>query len=211
MRSAVGHYKAGRDNGDRKEGKMASEIRERIIDTAWKLFHEKGFSETTINDIIREAEISKGTFYYYFRSKDNMLDTLSVILDAEYERLAAEIPEDMDSFDKLLKINYEVHSFINDNIDYRLLAYLYSTQITKDQSSSLLDRNRFYFRFLEQIIEEGRRKGELTEELSVSETVKFYSLEERALVTDWCMNNGNYHLCEYSKKMFPMMIAGLRK
>ena len=211
MRSAVGHYKAGRDNGDRKEGKMASEIWERIIDTAWKLFHEKGFSETTINDIIREAEISKGTFYYYFRSKDNMLDTLSVILDAEYERLAAEIPEDMDSFDKLLKINYEVHSFINDNIDYRLLAYLYSTQITKDQSSSLLDRNRFYFRFLEQIIEEGRRKGELTEELSVSETVKFYSLEERALVTDWCMNNGNYHLGEYSKKMFPMMIAGLRK
>ena len=105
MRSAVGHYKAGRDNGDRKEGKMASEIRERIIDTAWKLFHEKGFSETTINDIIREAEISKGTFYYYFRSKDNMLDTLSVILDAEYERLAAEIPEDMDSFDKLLKSN----------------------------------------------------------------------------------------------------------
>ena len=54
-------------------------------------------------------------------------------------------------------------------------------------------------------------KGELTEELSVSETVKFYSLEERALVTDWCMNNGNYHLGEYSKKMFPMMIAGLRK
>ena len=80
-----------------------------------------------------------------------------------------------------------------------------------DHSSSLLDRNRFYFRFLEQIIEEGRRKGELTEELSVSETVKFYSLEERALVTDWCMNNGNYHLGEYSKKMFPMMIAGLRK
>ena len=197
--------------GRREEGKMASEIRERIIDTAWKLFHEKGFSETTINDIIREAEISKGTFFFFFRSKDNMLDTLSVILDAEYERLAAEIPEDMDSFDKLLKINYEVHTFINDNIDYRLLAYLYSTQITKDQSSSLLDRNRFYFRFLEQIIEEGRRKGELTEELSVSETVKFYSLEERALVTDWCMNNGNYHLGEYSKKMFPMMIAGLRK
>jgi hypothetical protein len=74
-----------------------------------------------------------------------------------------------------------------------------------------MDRNRFYFRFLEQIIEEGRSKGELTEELSVYETVKYYSLEERALVTDWCMNNGKYHLGEYSKKMFPMMIEGIRK
>ncbi len=190
---------------------MASGIREKIIDTAWRLFHENGFSGTTINDIIREAEISKGTFYYYFRSKDDMLDTLSVVLDEEYEKLAAEIPEDMDSFDKLVQINYVVHTFINDNIDYRLIAYLYSSQIVKDQSSSLLDRNRFYFRFLEQIIEEGRYKGELTEELSVSETVKFYALEERALVTDWCMNNGGYHLGEYSRKMFPMMIEGIRK
>lgn len=190
---------------------MASEIRPRIVETSWKLFHEKGFGETTINDIIREAGISKGTFYYYFRSKDNLLDTLSDVLDAEYMRLAEELPEDMNAFDKLVQLNYEVHTFINDNIDYKLLAYLYSTQIIKDHSSSLLDRNRYYFRLLEQIIEEGRSKGELTEELSVSETVKYYGLEERALVTDWCMNNGNYHLGEYSKKMFPMMIEGIRK
>ena len=158
---------------------MASGIREKIIETAWKLFHEKGFGDTTINDIIREAGISKGTFYYYFRSKDNLLDTLSVILDAEYEKLAAELPDDMNSFDKLIKINYVVHTYINDNIDYRLLAYLYSSQITKDiTSTSLMDRNRFYFRFLEQIIEEGRKRGELTEDLSVYETVKYYSLEE---------------------------------
>lgn len=190
---------------------MASGIRERIIEAAWKLFRDKGFSETTINDIIAEAGISKGTFYYYFRSKDNMLDTLSVVLDAEYERLAKELPDDMDAFDKMVRVNYEVHSFINDNIDYRLMANLYSSQITKEQSSSLLDRNRVYFRLLEQIVEEGRRRGELTDELSVSETVKYFGLEERALVTDWCMNNGNYHLGEYSRRMFPMMIEGIRK
>ena len=190
---------------------MASDIRDRIIEAAWKLFREKGFSDTTINDIIHEAGISKGTFYYYFRSKDNMLDTLADVFDAEYERLDAELTEDMNSFDKLVRINYDVHTFINDNIDYRLLAYLYSTQITREQSSSLLDRNRYYFRLIEKIVEDGRRKGELTEDLSVSETVKFYSLEERALVTDWCMNNGSYHLGEYSRKMFPMMIEGLRR
>ena len=49
---------------------MAKGTREKIINTAWKLFYEKGFGETTINDILREADISKGTFYYYFRSKD---------------------------------------------------------------------------------------------------------------------------------------------
>ena len=84
---------------------MASDIRSRIVETSWKLFHDKGFGETTINDIIREAGISKGTFYYYFRSKDNMLDTLSDIFDAEYERLSAELDDEMTSFDKQVILN----------------------------------------------------------------------------------------------------------
>ena len=190
---------------------MASDIREKIISASWELFSEKGFGETTLNDIIRKADISKGTFYYYFRSKDNLLDTLSEILDREYERLEKEEPEDMGAFDKLMWINYEVHGFIQKNIDYRLFAYLYSAQIVKETGSSLLDRNRYYFRYLERIIEEGQRSGELTEEMTASEMVKYFSMGERALVTEWCMNNGDFDLGEYSRKMFPVMMKGLKK
>ena len=194
-----------------EEPVMDKGIRENIIDTSWELFHEKGFGETTINDIIAKAGISKGTFYYYFRSKDNLLDTLSEILDREYERLAAEEPEGLDSFGKLMWANYEVHSFIQENIDYGLLAYLYSAQIVKETGSSLLDRNRFYFRYLEQVMEEGRKAGELTDDMSVGEMVKFFSLGERALVTEWCMNNGSFDLGKYSKELFPLMMKGLKK
>ena len=190
---------------------MASDIRNKIIDVSWELFREKGFGETTINDIIREAEISKGTFYYYFRSKDNLLDTLSVILDREYERLQKEEPEGMSSFDKLIWLNIEVHSFIEENIDYRLMAYLYSSQIVKDETSSLLDRNRIYFRYIERIMEEGQRSGELTDSMTISEMVKFFALGERALITDWCMNNGKISLKEYSERTFPIMMTGLNK
>lgn len=190
---------------------MASDIREKIIDASWELFHEKGFSETTLNDIINKADISKGTFYYYFRSKDNLLDTLSEILDREYEKLEQEEPEGMGAFDKLMWANYKVHGFIQDNIDYRLLAYLYSAQIVKETGSSLLDRNRFYFRYIEKIMEEGRKSGEFTEEMSVNEMVKYFSMGERALVTEWCMNNGSFDLGQYSKELFPVMMKGLRK
>ena len=190
---------------------MASDIREKIIDASWALFNEKGFGETTINDIINKADISKGTFYYYFRSKDNLLDTLSEILDREYGRLGNEEPEGMGAFDKLMWVNYEVHGFIQRNIDYRLFADLYSAQIIKETGSSLLDRNRYYFRYIEKIMEEGRRSGELTEEMSVSEMVKFFSMGERALITEWCMNNGGFDLGAYSRDLFPVMMKGLKK
>lgn len=190
---------------------MASKVKDRIIDTAWSLFREQGFGETTINDIINAARISKGTFYYYFRSKDDLLDTLSVVLDHEYKKLDENEDKSMTTFEKLIYINKVVHTFINDNIDHRLIAYLYSAQIIKDESSSLLDRNRYYFRYLEKLMDEGKKNGELTDALSIPDLIKFYGLAERALVTDWCMNNGNYHLGEYSEKIFPLMIEGIRK
>lgn len=190
---------------------MSSNIRERIISTSWKLFREKGFGETTINDIINKAKISKGSFYYYFRSKDDLLGTLSEILDNEYKRLEKEEPEGMGAFEKLLWLNYEVHLYMEKNIDYRLLAYLYSAQIVKEDFSSLLDRNRFYYRYIERLMEEGQRSGELADNMAVSEMVRFFSMQERALVTEWCMNNGSFSLAEYSRQLFPIMLQGLKK
>jgi AcrR family transcriptional regulator len=190
---------------------MAKNTREKIIKTAWKLFYEEGFAETTINDIIREADISKGTFYYYFNSKDDLLGTLSEVLEREYERLEGEEPEGLSCFDKLIWLNYEVHSFMEKNIDYRLLAYLYSAQIVKESFSALLNRNRYYYRYVERLMEQGQKNGELTDEMSVSEMVRCFSMGERALVTEWCMNNGTFSLGEFSKRIFPVMMQGLKK
>ncbi|WP_050616339.1 TetR/AcrR family transcriptional regulator [Bacillus testis] len=44
-----------------------------IMDAAMKLFAQKGFSATSIQEIATEAEISKGSFYLYYKSKENLL------------------------------------------------------------------------------------------------------------------------------------------
>lgn len=46
---------------------------ERIIDCALELFKQKGFDNVTVNDICNAANITKGTFYYHFKSKDDLL------------------------------------------------------------------------------------------------------------------------------------------
>lgn len=43
-----------------------------LIETAAKLFLQKGYSNTGINDILQEAELSKGSFYFYFSSKKEL-------------------------------------------------------------------------------------------------------------------------------------------
>ena len=56
--------------------KEYDERKNEILDTAERLFHTKGYEKTTINDILKEVNIAKGTFYYYFKSKEEVMDAL---------------------------------------------------------------------------------------------------------------------------------------
>jgi len=47
-----------------------------ILDAAEKLFTAKGFERATVNDILDELGIAKGTFYHYFTSKEDALDAI---------------------------------------------------------------------------------------------------------------------------------------
>lgn len=50
------------------------ERRNEILDVSERLFHIKGYEKCTVNDVLKEVNIAKGTFYYYFKSKEEVLD-----------------------------------------------------------------------------------------------------------------------------------------
>lgn len=56
--------------------KTADERRMEIIKTAEKLFNEKGFIKTSVDSIIKTMGVAKGTFYYYFKSKEEVLKAI---------------------------------------------------------------------------------------------------------------------------------------
>lgn len=184
--------------------------KERIVNAAWELFHIKGYEDTTVEDIIAAAGTSKGTFYYYFERKDGLLDTLATIFDRRYEQLEQEMSAELNSYEKLLFMNCEMHQFIEKNIDVDLLSSLYSTQLISKGQSNLLDQNRMYYKLVTDIMEEGQKKGQITKDKSVRELTKYYSLCERALVSDWCLSKGNYSLTQYSKEFLPYMLEAIK-
>lgn len=59
------------------DNKDNEERRNEFMDTAEKLFKENGIVDTTINSIVKELDVAKGLFYYYFKSKDDVIDAIS--------------------------------------------------------------------------------------------------------------------------------------
>ncbi len=181
-------------------------VKERIVDAAWELFYDKGYDNTTVDDIINLSETSKGSFYYYFEGKDALLTTLSTILDEWYEELEENMDPNMNNFVKLLYLNYEMHAMMEKRISYELVASLYSTQLITKSESSLLDQNRTYYKLIGRIIEDGQKKGQITRDKAGSAITKYYAMCERALVTEWCLSKGGYSLAAYSKEYMPVMM-----
>ena len=188
--------------------KNSRNTRGKIVGTAWKLFYEQGYENTTIEEIIEVSHTSKGSFYHYFDGKDALLSTLSDLFDEKYEALREEMDPAMSAMDKLLFLNGELFGMIENSVSLDLLARLLSTQLVTSGGKHLLDHNRVYYKLLRQIISEGRDKGELTAGMTVNEMVKLYALSERALMYDWCLYAGAYSLRDYAAAVLPSFLSG---
>ena len=188
-----------------------SNTKSRIVEAAWELFYERGYDDTTVEDIVRRSETSKGSFYHYFESKDALLGSLAYLFDAKYEELAGTIGEDENAFDVLLRLNRELFDMIEKRIDVALLSRLLSAQLMAKGERSLLDRDRLYYKLLRRTVLTGQERGELTDDRSAGDIVKLYAMAERALLYDWCLSNGEYSLREYAARTMPEFLASVRK
>ena len=85
--------------------KTKEERRNEIIETAGKLFEEKGYEQTQVQDIVNEIGVAKGLFYYYFKSKDEVMEELAVrYADAIIDAVNKLIDKDIATFDKINRI-----------------------------------------------------------------------------------------------------------
>lgn len=116
--------------------------RQQIIVAAKRVFSEKGYNRTTIEDIAHEAELSPGTLYLYFKNKEELFASLSLrILQYLLIRLK-EVDIDAEKenryrLDALKKVLFDVYAFDPDALVN--LFHLQSSETLKNLSEPLLE------------------------------------------------------------------------
>jgi AcrR family transcriptional regulator len=105
--------------------KVPEERKQELIDTAERLFLEKGYEQTTVADIVREIEVAQGTFYYYFSSKEEILEA---IIEKDITALEEDVRQIMSREDTnaAIKLNAVVNSIIGISTSRReIMDYLH--------------------------------------------------------------------------------------
>ena len=67
----------GRESGSRREQKKQRTY-QRLMDSAWALFQDRGYDQTTVEDIAGGADVAKSTFFNYFETKQAILDEVAL-------------------------------------------------------------------------------------------------------------------------------------
>src|SRR6266849_6726194 len=160
-------------NPSRRQRRSA-DIRERLFRAALELFAQKGFSETTVEDITEAADVGKGTFFNYFPSKDHILLAFGEMqlskLEAAIE-MARRTGEPMPEFLGSLGIRMTEEPTRNPAIIRALLqAYLSTTPVR----AAMMDLQKRVHALHTQMIQLGQERGEIRNDLPATEIAQVF-------------------------------------
>ena len=185
---------------------------DQILQAAIKVFAKKGFFNSKVSEIAREANVADGTIYLYFKNKDDILISLfEEMVNTINQQMEAELAKTQDPLEKL-RIFISQHLLrIKEN---KHLAEV--MQIELRQSSKFMRRYvpvKFlqYLDMIGKIIEEGQQKGIIREDVipAIAKRAIFGALDEMSLY--WVLaKKPKYSLEQSIEQITRYFIDGLR-
>ena len=195
--------------------------RQQIIVAAKRVFSDKGFNKSTMEDIAKEAELSPGTLYLYFKNKDELYASLSLrILQYLIIRLEhVNGNKEMDPVQKVGALNeamFDVYEF--DPLIIINMFHLQSSETLKNLSDELLgeieELSRKSLGAIAAIFQEGIDAGVFVDEHPVALADIFWSLFSGVILWESSksiINDNKDYLRETLKVAFEVFARGLKK
>ena len=190
---------------------MKVEKRDIILKVAQNLFARYGLKKTTVDEIARDARVSKGTIYHYFKSKE---DIFSAVVERESKILKDKIKEAIEKEDPPQK---KLRAFVLTKIHYmRELVNLYN--VTKDIVTEVLPQletaRKSYFddemKIVKEILTEGVEKRIFTiKKIDLTALAMISAL--KGLEYPWVMHGKSIDIEESIDALLEILFKGIQK
>ncbi len=144
-----------------------------ILKAAWKLFFDKGFKDVTVESIAKKAELSKGSVYLYFKSKEDIYTQILLSdIDKFHKVMANLIQEGQSSSTMLMGLaNIYTDFFMNDRELFRIMMnYMLNTDhmnLPEEIDQLIVKATNKTVDIIEEMFKIGIRSGEFSPDIDL--------------------------------------------
>ena len=169
-----------------------------ILEAAVKVFARRGFYQSTIAQIAKEAGVADGTIYLYFKNKDDILVNFFRYKTKQvFERFRAEVGKAESGLDKLCNlIRRHLAEFQRDR-DMAILYQVGTHQIDRLAEDQIREMSKMYQDLISEIVEAGQQEGSIRKDLYVGLVKRFILGGVDEVINTWLHSEREYDLVSW--------------
>lgn len=212
------HFETRQSIMARKTKEEAQETRTLLLDTAEKVFHEKGVSKTTLNDIACAAGMTRGAIYWHFKNKVDLFNAMCdrVTLPMETMSEASASLNVVDPLGELQQTaHYLFHQVANDIHTRRVFDILYNKCELVDELGPIVERDarvrvEFRQRF-ERTFQNAKARGQLAPDVDQRLVVVGYQSLVKGILREWLRAPDSFDLVQDGNRIVDDFFELLRQ
>jgi TetR/AcrR family fatty acid metabolism transcriptional regulator len=182
---------------------------QQIIDAAIRVFARKGYYNSRVSDIAREAGIAAGTIYLYFKTKDEILITLFRDRVAQFvssvRKAISDLPDPVSKLRRLVALHFEM---LEQNPELAEVVQVELRQGQKFFRGASSQEIASYFALIASVIDEGVAEGRFRRGLPVAVATKTLFGAMDQLATSWVLGRRGYRLVDSADALADLFLYG---
>lgn len=185
-------------------------VPERLLTQAVRLFAQRGFEGTSVQEIVEAAGVTKGAMYHYFASKDDLLfEIYHRLLSLQAARLSAIADGPGTAEERARAAAADVVETTLGSIDEAIVFFRSMHMLPRDKQAAVrADRRRYHERF-RALVEEGQRAGSFRADVPGDVAVHFFFGAVNQLGT-WYRHGGGLSPQQVAEHYAELFLAGLQ-
>lgn len=192
-----------------KRQKSAAETKRKLITVGLDLIKENGFDAINVEDITKKAGVAKGTFYIYFKRKEDIVLEISRFPFSEINNELIQM-KDADIIKRLKHYFYrfmECVEYAGIHICRQWIRDVLNPNAVPDNKDG---RKWFYdFAMLKNILDKATESKELKQETPVELITHIIISELYGMMTCWCMSDGEFEPLDWTDKFCDIQLKAI--
>ncbi|GAA3383022.1 MULTISPECIES: TetR/AcrR family transcriptional regulator [Streptomyces] len=201
---------AARTTEGPEDGNRETPVPQRLLAVATRLFAERGYDRTSVQEIVEAAGVTKGALYHYFGSKDDLLhEVYARMLRLQQQRLDAVADSDAPVEERLRAAAADVVVTTIENLDDAMIFFRSMHQLGPEQYKQVRAERRRYHERFRALVEEGMRGGVFATATPADLVVDYYFGSVHHLST-WYRTDGPLTPHQVADHLADLLLRSLR-